>query len=577
MRNNEIILEVSLFKEEDGAFKEKDGGTFKEKGGGTFKEKGGGAFKEKEKTSTFKEKEKTSTFKEKKPEKEKKSEDEKKKSEEVTQKDSFPIDSIEKSNTFRTYLKNREPGFVSANQSKFKEKITEKKDITDDVIKTAWGQFGDDFIKYLQSSRESSLISMAVALNTDNIKFRQSPSGKESAADLLQKEFEFEKQKCDPWTKNNIIERKYNDDIKRNEITTKFIEWCKEHAYLRSNILTDEYCDFSKYDIDWVYDDWKGNDGKTYEPYQNPVVKLLAQTESFLMDDMTNKPLRVTLFQRFLKETQDEPIVKDRKINKDINVIKNEPTASDDWAELIMLSPTPNRQLCLGLRDSLKTSFSRNEEVNSAISRCNTKNPNWLDDSLEGRVKSKLRIFQENRNIQNKLTGKLKSKKTVKVLKENFEKQNYRKFFDTLTKINKNNINEATNTEFEKSFDVIFKGKESEFKNRAIDYILNKLEVSPTSELGKNIKSELDNISAKDMFKNEYDVPEAVSRAVELSSQSNTEEQKGLKGIVSQSIKFDDKHLKKGVRQHLHNYIEGVKNDVKSLEEKLKSSIMKDI
>ena len=51
----------------------------------------------------------------------------------------------------------------------------------------------------------------------------------------------------------------------------------------------------------------------------------------------------------------------------------------------------------------------------------------------------------------------------------------------------------------------------------------------------------------------------------------------GLKGIVSQSIKFDDKQIKQGVRQHLHNYVEGVKEDIKSLEQKLKSSIMKDI
>jgi hypothetical protein len=130
---------------------------------------------------------------------------------------------------------------------------------------------------------------------------------------------------------------------------------------------------------------------------------------------------------------------------------------------------------------------------------------------------------------------------------------------------------------FEKSFDVIFQGKETEFKNRAIEYILGKLEVSPSSELGKSIKSELDRVPAKDMFRNEYDVPEAISKAIETSSQSNNGEQTGLKGIVSQSIKFDDKQIKQGVRQHLHDYIEGVKDDIKSLEQKLKSSIVKSL
>ena len=39
----------------------------------------------------------------------------------------------------------------------------------------------------------------------------------------------------------------------------------------------------------------------------------------------------------------------------------------------------------------------------------------------------------------------------------------------------------------------------------------------------------------------------------------------------------DDKQIKQGVRQHLHNYIEGVKDSIKSLEQKLKSSIVKEL
>ena len=576
MRNNEIILEVSLFKEEDGAFKEKDGGTFKEKGGGTFKEK--------EKTSTFKEKEKTSTFKEKENKKEKGKGEEKKK-EEVTQKDNFPINTVEKSNAFRTYLKERQPGFVASQGSKFKEKIsdTETKQIADEVIKDAWKKgLGDEFIKYLQSSSNSVLSGLAVALNTDNLKFQQSPSGKISAADLLQKELEFEKQKCEPWITNNVIEKKYPNDIERNQMTEEFIEWCDTNGFINSQINTDEYCGFSKFDIgEWLYNDWEFKDN-SYENYRHPIVKLMALTPTYVKDEFTGRPITTNLFKRFLKEEKGEEVVKNSKIktqnvnknkvNIDVDDLENEPTAANDWADLIMLSPIANRQLCKGLRDSLNSSYSNGKTVQSAISKCNSRNPDWLDTSVEGRVKSKLRLFQENKHIQKKLTEKLKSKKTFKVLKENFEKQNYRKFFDNLSQVSK--LNESTNAEFEKSFDTIFHGKETEFKNKAIEYILNKLEVSQTSELGKNIKSELDKIPAKDMFRNEYDVPEAVSKAVELSSQT-TDEENGLKGIVSKSIKFDDKQIKQGVRQHLHDYIEGVKTDIKSLEQKLKSSIVK--
>jgi len=511
----------------------------------------------------------------------------KNKDEEVTQKDNFPINTVEKSNAFRTYLKERQPGFVALKGNKFKEKIgdTETKQIADEVIKDAWKQgLGDEFIKYLQSSSNSVLSGLAVALNADNLKFEQSPSGKISAADLLQKELDFEKQKCEPWTTGNVIGKKYSTDIDRNEITNEFIEWCDNNGFVNSQINTDEYCGFSKFDIgEWLYNDWEFKD-KTYENYQHPIVKLMALTPTYVKDEFTGRPITTNLFKRFLKEVKGEEVVKNSKnktanvnkdkVNIDVDDLENEPTAANDWADLIMLSPIANRQLCTGLRDSLNSSYSNGKTVQSAINKCNSRNPNWLDTSLEGKVKSKLRIFKEGKNIEKKLTEKLKSKKTFKVLKENFEKQNYRKFFDNLSQVSK--LNESANAEFEKSFDTIFQGKETEFKNRAIEYILNKLEVSQTSELGKNIKLELDKIPAKDMFRNEYDVPEAVSKAVELSSQT-TDEENGLKSIVSKSIKFDDKQIKQGVRQHLHDYIEGVKTDIKSLEQKLKSSIVKSL
>ena len=484
------------------------------------------------------------------PNKKKNKDDEKKKDDEITQKDNFPINTVEKSNAFRTYLKERQPGFVALKGDKFKEKIsdTETKQIADEVIKDAWKKgLGDEFIKYLQSSSNSVLSGLAVALNADNLKFQQSPSGKISAADLLQKELEFEKQKCEPWITNNVIEKKYSNDIDRNEITNEFIEWCDNNGFVNSQINTDEYCGFSKFDIgEWLYNDWEFKD-KTYENYRHPIVKLMALTPTYVKDEFTGRPITTNLFKRFLKEEKGEEVVKNSrnkttnankdKVTIDVDDLENEPTAANDWADLIMLSPIANRQLCKGLRDSLNSSYSNGKTVQSAISKCNSRNPDWLDTSVEGRVKSKLRLFQENKNIQKKLTEKLKSKKTFKVLKENFEKQNYRKFFDNLSQVSK--LNESTNAEFEKSFDTIFHGKETEFKNKAIEYILNKLEVSQTSELGKNIKSELDKIPAKDMFRNEYDVPEAVSKAVELSSQT-TDEENGLKGIVSKSIKFDD-------------------------------------
>jgi hypothetical protein len=395
----------------------------------------------------------------------------------------------------------------------------------------------------------------------------------------IAKDVEMESKKCEPWTKGNSIQREMglgSSNYQKNELAKRFVEWVDDNGVIDSYIPED-FCGADTFNNDWVDEQYSytvnGSETK-FEPYQHPIIRVLAKYKTQIQNSR-GEMIPGTLFEKFLQDNNKGNKGSRSTITKiGIPSLKS---PSETWSETI-ISAGPNRQLCVGLRDSLSSSTGDNDIVRQAITLCNSKNSNWLDKSLEGRVKSKLRIFKENKNIQKKLTEKLKSKKTVKVLKENFEKQNYRKFFDTLTKVKKNNnINEATNTEFEKSFDVIFKGKENDFKNRAIEYILNKLEVSPTSQLGMNIKSELDRVPAKDMFTNEYDISDSVTAAIEKSNQSTSSEEKGLKGILNQSFNFDIKKIKQGVRQHLHNYVEGVKEDIKSLEQKLKSSIMKDI
>jgi hypothetical protein len=491
----------------------------------------------------------------------------------------FPINTIDLSNTFREWVHQYRSSYVTTHTD-LTRKIIDKTKIADTALKLAWARFSQEFIDFLKTRlNDKILMSTGTKLEKSNDDWETSPSSLEMGSERIAKDVEMESKKCEPWTKGNSIEReigKSGFESVKNELAKRFVEWVDDEGVIDSYIPED-FCGADTFNNDWVKDPYLYTvDGskREFEPYQHPIIRVLAKYKTQIQNSR-GEMIPGTLFEKFLQDNNKGNKGSKSTITKiGIPSLKS---PSETWSETI-ISAGPNRQLCVGLRDSLSSSTGDNDIVRQAITLCNSKNSNWLDKSLEGRVKSKLRIFKENKNIQKKLTEKLKSKKTVKVLKENFEKQNYRKFFDTLTKVKKNNnINEATNTEFEKSFDVIFKGKENDFKNRAIEYILNKLEVSPTSKLGMNIKSELDSIPAKDMFKNEYDVPEAVSKAVELSSQSNTEEQNGFKNIVSQSIRFDDKHLKKGVRQLLHDYIEGVKDDIKSLEQKLKSSIMKDI
>ena len=372
-----------------------------------------------------------------------------------------------------------------------------------------------------------------------------------------------------------------SDDSQRNDFVRDFLSWWKK-KFNKIFFVSDGKCGMYPRTVSsWIYGVLYDENGDEYYAWQDENINNLANVK-----DTTEEGDETTYFDMWLKDRELNIRAQEEKRkelrNKYGNENEKEISVVKDFEGLKLAAGNakinPTRQNCKVLFQQTKGYNNTDKTINATIETCRSKFPLMdIPESLENKISGKLKLMKENKSLSESITNKIKSKKYEKTLgglSEQFDKQNYRKFFDTLTKFRNNNINEATNTEFEKSFDVIFQGKETEFKNRAIEYILGKLEVSPSSELGKSIKSELDRVPAKDMFRNEYDVPEAISKAIETSSQSNNGEQTGLKGIVSQSIKFDDKQIKQGVRQHLHNYIEGVKDDIKSLEQKLKSSIV---
>jgi hypothetical protein len=492
-----------------------------------------------------------------------------------TKKVEFPINTIDRSNKFRKWLKSFRYGFFS--KKNIKDIISDIKDDADS-IKIAWEEYGNEFIQFLLNSPNSALQSLGKQIKDENENWLKTGEGVDVS---FEKAIESEKRKCESWTLGNLFEKKYRREGVEtlNQKTREFIEWSGEQGWY-GNLVPSDFCGFDANDINWDENVWMDEDGKEHQIYQHPIVRLLSLHKVWMRDELTRVDRKSDLFTKFLKDSGEEvtPYISGgRSEEGKTKNVRPSDTPADSSAEVI-LSAGANRNLCVNLRNALKSSSDRSETVQKAIQMCNSKNSNWLKTDLESRVKTKLRVFQEGKMIKENIQTKLKSKKNEKTLislSEDFQKQNFKKFFDGLNNFRKTkNLNEATNAEFEKSFDVIFQGKETEFKNRAIEYILNKLQVQPTSEMGKNIKSELEKVSAKDMFKNEYDVPEAIATAVTKSAQSSSKEEEGLKGIVSQSIKFDDKQLKQGVRQHLQNYIEGVKTDIKSLEEKIKKSII---
>lgn len=373
-------------------------------------------------------------------------------------------------------------------------------------------------------------------------------------------------------------------DDARNDAMRSFLSWWKKtfnRIYFVSNGTCGMYPDSSP-DM-WIYNKLYDEDGNTYYAWSDETLNKLADvTEEIDGED-------ISYFDRWLKyreglpqntkkgasttttKTETEDVKNTNKLKYAADIIKRDPAV-------------PLRKNCVNLNNVLN-SFEYNygdKEINTQIEKCQ-KSYNRLmtkvkKESIENKITGKLKLMKENKQLIGKVSDKLKTKKLEKI-SENFFKQNYRKFFDTYSKYVKSNnmISEATNDEFSKSFDVIFKGKEEEFKKRAIEYIISKLEITPSSPLANEIKNELSKTPAKDLFTNEYDIPEAVTNAIEKTNSKSSTSETGLKGIVSKSIKIDDKQVKQEVRKHLHDYVEGVKDDIKSLEQKIKSSIIQKV
>ena len=495
----------------------------------------------------------------------------------------FPINTLELSNMFRDWVSDNHSGYIT-NNTDFKKSITDVKEIADEPLKKAWFNYGDDYIDFLRGRSNSILSNIGIQLAKDYDGWKKTQDAQSSGLELQRREKEFEKKKCTPWYESNLIKKQFptksDDDL--NIFTQGFIDWADKEGYIDFH-LPSKFCGEDKTNLQWVNQEQKDDKGKTYQPYQHSIVRFLSLLPMWVDDEARGQPVKSNLLNKYLRLNTKQGPIKLSTDTDEVKKLENIPTSDSRLAAAAKnVELTINRQSCKSLRSEVdRVKYDNTDRfVNNQIGRCKIFHGNTFKESIETKLKGKLKLMKENKSLSESITNKIKSKKTEKTLSylsEEFNKQNYRKFFDSLNKLKNNSINEATNLEFEKSFDVIFKGKENEFKNRAIEYILNKLEVLPTSELGMNIKSELDKVPSKEMFTNEYDISDSVTSAIEKSNQSTSSEEKGLKSIVSKSIKFDIKQIKQEVRKHLHDYVEGVKDDVKSLEQKLKSSIMKRI
>jgi hypothetical protein len=510
--------------------------------------------------------------------KDEKKKDEKKKDEKPYLKVKLPFTKTSESDAFRAWLLSKFPDYGDEVKMTKSLKVDKAPSTykTSNALKNAYFDKGVEYVKWVAGGGKVDSKTFAV---TDGTYIPTGEKDKVTGDEIKTKKIK--RMGCKNVGDTSRFKTLSSDDSQRNDFVRDFLSWWKK-KFNKIFFVSDGKCGMYPRTVsNWIYGVLYDENGDEYYAWQDENINNLANVK-----DTTEEGDDTTYFDMWLRDRELNIRAQEEKRKEIQNKYgdKNEKEISvvKDFEGLKLAAGNakinPTRQNCRVLFQQTKGYNNTDKTINATIETCRSKFPLMdIPESLENKITGKLKLMKENKSLSESITNKIKSKKYEKTLgglSEQFDKQNYRKFFDTLTKFRNNNINEATNSEFEKSFDVIFQGKETEFKNRAIEYILGKLEVSPSSELGKSIKSELDRVPAKDMFRNEYDVPEAISKAIETSSQSNNGEQTGLKGIVSQSIKFDDKQIKQGVRQHLHDYIEGVKDDIKSLEQKLKSSIV---
>jgi hypothetical protein len=387
--------------------------------------------------------------------------------------------------------------------------------------------------------------------------------------------------------KGEVIDGLESGDVFREYVNNQFPEIATKFKLDKKGSTILGYCNNTMKDV-WnhVYDSedfpgLKGNTiGKIYIKQLKPeTVKMDCKPwvkDNYFIRDYTTEEERnnaawemIISYNNEFDMMLDSPDFKQCDKTIDNDLIWAEMTKSKDLYKHPVINFVANIKL-YGEKwyDRWKKSLIKKESVTTHL----------IERKLK--IKKKLKIMKENRNnsikLVEKVSEKLKSKKIGKI-SENFFKQNYRKFFDSYQKYIKTNntISESTNNEdFKKSFDSIFRGKEDEFRERAIEYIISKLEVTPLSPLATEITNELSKIPASDLFTNEYDIPDAVTRAIETTNQQLLSDESGLKGIVSKSVKIDDKKVKQEVRKHLHDYIENVKDSLTTLEQNIKKAVV---
>lgn len=206
-------------------------------------------------------------------------------------------------------------------------------------------------------------------------------------------------------------------------------------------------------------------------------------------------------------------------------------------------------------------------------------------------MKSKLIEIQENNMIKESIVNKLKERKSKDIdsIFENYERQNYRKFFDLLMTESKmynchTLLNEQGELTFQQKFDSMFQTSDSvkSFKEKSINYILTSLKVTPESPIGVEIKNELESIPDSEVSKLVSDptfVANKVTSAIGKTMNAQTPQgDGGLKDIIHNNTVTNLKNtmddIKFQVVDNLRDSLTKTKTNLETTANEIKKSFI---
>ncbi len=191
-----------------------------------------------------------------------------------------------------------------------------------------------------------------------------------------------------------------------------------------------------------------------------------------------------------------------------------------------------------------------------------------------------LSLVKENLNNE-KLKKEIRSelyKSKYSYITENFEKKNYKKVFDYIFENKNFGILSESNEEFDKAFKSLFYKNEEKVKKQAADYVLSKLNVSPSissaikSELMSIPNSEVDNMLTTPSYLSDK-IVQGILKSI-VYDDSNSDLDSILKSTMIKGLKTNMDEVKFRIGTALKDVLQQVQDNIIATSKELKNNIV---